>query len=205
MSEPSSNAPRSRLTVLAAGAVLAAMLLSGCQWALLSGSDGPVGRRTCLAQEANEVYVDTTGFSGSQVGDIRTAIDWLRWRTGVQLQFVASPNADWWETDTDHILIERHSVVDGRGHPRVAYSKPYDRNGDRWYDAGVVWVDASANNLPSGRGWGPGGTNFFKLMVHELSHQLGVADVADPSELMGSTSVDQPGLGDGNAWDAVRC
>ena len=200
-----SRSSRSGRVVVPALVVLAALVLSGCQWALLSGADGPVGRRTCAVQEANQVHVDTTGFSASQVGDIRTAIDWLRWRTGVQLQFVASPGEDWWETDTSHILIERHRVVDGSGLTRFAYSKPYDRNGDRWYDAGVLWIDASANILPSGRGWGPGGGNFFKLVVHELSHQLGVADVSDPSELMGSSSVDQPGFGDGLAWDAVRC
>jgi hypothetical protein len=121
------------------------------------------------------------------------------------LRFVASPGEDWWETDTHHILIERHPVIDGRGLTRFAYSKPYERNGDGWYDAGVFWIDPSANQLPSGRAWGPGGSNFFKLVVHELSHQLGIADVHDPGELMGSTSVDQGGVGDGIAWDAIGC
>ena len=52
---------------------------------------------------------------------------------------------------------------------------------------------------------GPGGSNFFKLIVHELGHQLGIADVGDGRELMGSTAVDEPGWGDGVAWNAVGC
>jgi hypothetical protein len=201
---PSRRVAAGRLVLLVA-TVIAAIGLSGCQWALHNGTDAPVGRRTCSYQDANMVYVDTTGFSGGQLADIRAAIDWLRDRTGVPLHYVASPGENWWEEHTGHILIERARVIDGRGFTRSAYSKPYDRNRDGWYDAGVLWIDPSADSLPTWRRWGPGGTNFFKLVVHELGHQLGIADVGDGNELMGTTSVNEPGWGDGMAWDAVGC
>jgi hypothetical protein len=188
-----------------ASAAVLVTLLSGCQWALHNGYDAPSGRRTCQVQEANMVHVDTTGFSAAQVNDIRLAIDWLRGRTGVPLRYVAAPGDYWKEVETNNILIERNRVVDGRGYTRTAYSKPYDRNNDGWYDAGILWIDQSADSLPTSPQWGPGGSNFYKLIVHELSHQLGVADVSDANELMGSTGVDEPGWGDGMAWDAVGC
>jgi hypothetical protein len=197
------SGPR-RVALLAATSITV-LLLSGCSWALHNGVDAPVGRRTCSYQDANMVHVDTAGFSSSQNADIRAAIEWLRGRTGVPLHHVASPGENWWEEETGHILIERARVVDGRGFTRTAYSKPYDRNRDGWYDAGVMWIDPSADSLPTWGRWGPGGSNFFKLIVHELGHQLGIADVGDPTELMGSTAVAEPGWGDGLAYNAVGC